>query len=118
MQDIISAVREKLGPSVTIVPIGDVFPGGVTEEAWGGPHLVRYYTWAQTRDRRSQLALLHHLNKNFNVLGAIGMRSGVTDQFAFAGIRTISIDITPFQNRGALGEGTMLDHPRRAGIAA
>ncbi|MFF1511204.1 hypothetical protein [Streptomyces sp. NPDC058326] len=41
------------------------------------------------------------LNENFTILGAVGMRSGVTDQFAFAGIKTLSIDISPRPGAGS-----------------
>lgn len=77
------------------VPIGG-YPSPATVE---GPHLLEYWTWPETRDRRSQLALLRFLQENFTILGAVGMRSGVTDQFAFAGIKTLSIDISPYQSR-------------------
>ncbi len=116
MQNVIDAVRRALGDDVIPVPVGD-FPAGHTEREWPGPHLVKYYEWAETKDRRSQLALLYHLNTNFTVLGAVGMRSGVTDQFAFAGIKTISIDITPYQGRQIEeqypGENAMMRHPSK-----
>lgn len=111
MTDIMGTIKEQLGAAVVPVPVGD-FPEGYTADTWPGPHLVKYFTWEETKDRRSQLALLHHLNTCFDVLGAIGMRSGVTDQFAFAGIRTISIDITPYQQRPDRANG-MQGHPSK-----
>lgn len=62
------------------------------------------------RGRRSELALLSYLNENFTIVGAIGMRSGVTDQFAFAGIKTLSIDISPNQPRPE--NGTAVDNEK------
>ncbi|MCX2184911.1 DUF4157 domain-containing protein [Streptomyces sp. SKN60] len=64
-----------------------------------GPHLLKYWEWEGMKGRRSELALLSYLKENFTIVGAIGMRSGVTDQFAFAGIKTLSIDISPNQPR-------------------
>lgn len=117
MGQIIEAVRSRLGNDVQIVPIGG-FPAGETAETWGDrPHLVNYWTWnwgdGVPNDRRSQLGLLHYLKNRCNIRGAIGMRSGVTDQFTLAGIKTISIDITPYQNQRDLAGGGMLNHPSK-----
>ncbi|MFI9004634.1 DUF4157 domain-containing protein [Streptomyces sp. NPDC053541] len=80
--------------------IGD-FPGPVPTD---GPHLHKYWQWPGMTGRRSELALLHYLNEKFTIIGAVGMRSGVTDQFAFAGIKTLSIDISPNQPRPRNGQ--------------
>ncbi|WP_223182765.1 MULTISPECIES: DUF4157 domain-containing protein [unclassified Streptomyces] len=85
-----------------------VLIGGYPEPSTvNGPHLLKYWEWPGMTGRRSELALLHYLNENFRIVGAIGMRSGVTDQFAFAGIKTLSIDISPNQARP--GEGEVVD---------
>ncbi len=113
MQQIVEAVHRALSDNVQVVPIGG-FPGNITAETWAPrPHLVEYWNWAVTRDRRSQLALLHYLNANCKIIGAIGMRSGVTDQFALAGIRTLSIDITPYQNHRDPQNDDMQKHPSK-----
>ncbi|WUQ09725.1 DUF4157 domain-containing protein [Streptomyces sp. NBC_00250] len=92
-----------LGAGVKPIPIGGFpAPGGID-----GPHLLEYWKWPEARDRRAQLALLRFLKKKFNILGAVGMRSGVTDQFAFAGIKTLSIDISPSRSMAAEG---VIDH--------
>ncbi|XIE81608.1 DUF4157 domain-containing protein [Streptomyces sp. SBR177] len=77
-----------------------VLIGGYPEpDTVAGPHLLKYWEWEGMTGRRSELALLSYLKENFTIVGAIGMRSGVTDQFAFAGIKTLSIDISPNQPR-------------------
>ncbi|MEV4940499.1 DUF4157 domain-containing protein [Streptomyces zaomyceticus] len=82
-----------------------VLIGGYPDPATvAGPHLLKYWEWPGMTGRRSELALLHYLKENFTILGAVGMRSGVTDQFAFAGIKTLSIDISPNQARPRNGE--------------
>ena len=112
MRQIVEAVHHALSDEVHVVPVGG-FPGTFTAETWGGPHLVEYWNWAVTRDRRAQLALLHYLNENCRIMGAIGMRSGVTDQFTLAGIRTLSIDITPYQNHREVRKDNMQNHPSK-----
>ncbi|MER8057714.1 MULTISPECIES: hypothetical protein [unclassified Streptomyces] len=51
------------------------------------------------KGRRREPALLSYLKENCTIVGAIGMRGGVTDQFALAGIKALSIDISPNQPR-------------------
>lgn len=82
-----------------------VLIGGYPDPATvDGPHLLKYWEWPGMTGRRSELALLHYLKENFTIIGAVGMRSGVTDQFAFAGIKTLSIDISPNQARPTSGQ--------------
>ncbi|RSS59674.1 DUF4157 domain-containing protein [Streptomyces sp. WAC01280] len=82
-----------------------VLIGGYPDPATvAGPHLLKYWEWPGMTGRRSELALLHYLKENFTIVGAVGMRSGVTDQFAFAGIKTLSIDISPNQARPKNGQ--------------
>ncbi|MER5713022.1 DUF4157 domain-containing protein [Streptomyces sp. NPDC002122] len=82
-----------------------VLIGGYPDPATvSGPHLLKYWEWPGMTGRRSELALLHYLKENFTIVGAVGMRSGVTDQFAFAGIKTLSIDISPNQARPKNGQ--------------
>ncbi|MFD3662732.1 DUF4157 domain-containing protein [Streptomyces sp. NPDC058659] len=82
-----------------------VLIGGYPDPATvDGPHLLKYWEWPGMTGRRSELALLHYLKENFTIIGAVGMRSGVTDQFAFAGIKTLSIDISPNQARPKSGQ--------------
>ncbi|MFD0278103.1 hypothetical protein ACFVHB_29930 [Kitasatospora sp. NPDC127111] len=60
-----------------------------------GANLLSYWNWPSVGNRRKELSLLKYLSDTYNVLGAVGMRSGVMDQIAFAGIRIVSIDISP-----------------------
>lgn len=77
------------------VPMGEYNPWDAT------PNLVEYYTWDSCKgDRGAQAGLLRYLNENYTVTGAIGMRSGVMDMLAFAGIPIISIDISPYTREG------------------
>lgn len=87
---IIGAVRDALGSGVQVVPMGEE-PRSLS----GGPNLLNYWEWPSARDRRKQAALLKYLNDHYNLIGVIGMRSGVMDQLAFSGIKIISIDISP-----------------------
>lgn len=96
MQQIIEAVNSSLGEDVTVIPMGEIF----LQE--GQPNLSRYWEWPSASNRRLQISLLHYLNRNYNILGAIGMRSGIIDQIAFLGIKTISIDISPHRTQGNL----------------
>ncbi|MEV7280999.1 DUF4157 domain-containing protein [Streptomyces sp. NPDC093111] len=98
LQEMVST-HPDLGGAVPVLIGG--YPEPATVE---GPHLLKYWEWDGMTGRRSELALLHYLKENFNIIGAVGMRSGVTDQFAFAGIKTLSIDISPNQARPRPGE--------------
>ncbi|MEO9481941.1 MAG: DUF4157 domain-containing protein [Ekhidna sp.] len=89
--EIIAQVRHHI-PGATIVPMGDLLPAG------GGPfpaNLVDYWTWPGINTREKQAGLLRYLNENYNITGAVGMRSGIMDSLAFAGIKIVSIDISP-----------------------
>jgi hypothetical protein len=97
MEQIIEAVGEVLGHEVVVVPMGEQPMCMI-----GGPNLLCYWKWPSAGDRRTQAALLRYLNDNYNIVGAIGMRSGVMDQIAFAGIKIISIDISPHRYEGEL----------------
>lgn len=97
MQQIIEAVKQVLGHEVVVVPMGEE-----PMDMIGKPNLLCYWTWPSAGNRRTQAALLRYLNDNYNIVGAIGMRSGVMDQIAFAGIKIISIDISPHRYEGEL----------------
>ncbi|MFE9404832.1 DUF4157 domain-containing protein [Streptomyces sp. NPDC006530] len=99
LQDMIST-HPDLGGAQPVL-IGDI-PGPIPAD---GPHLHKYWEWPGMTGRRSELALLHYLNEKFTIIGAVGMRSGVTDQFTFAGIKTLSIDISPNQARNRNTDG-------------
>jgi hypothetical protein len=73
------------------VPMGDV-PGQLVLAT-----LQNYWTWPSVagRGRNAEAALLRHLGTYFNVVGAIGMRSGALDLLAFADIPILSIDVDP-----------------------
>ena len=90
VQQLVAAVRDQLH-GVSVVPMGEA-----PEEMADGPNLLSYWTWESTRgSRRRQTSLLRYLSQNYDVVGAIGMRSGVMDQIAILGIPIISIDISP-----------------------
>lgn len=93
MVQLIAAVREALGTGVVVVPMGE------EPKDHQGPNLLNYWNWPSAPDRRRQLSLIKYLADHFNIVGAVGMRSGVIDQLAFAGIRVISIDVTPHRTR-------------------
>ncbi|MFT3768558.1 MAG: hypothetical protein QM820_24190 [Minicystis sp.] len=97
MRQIMGAVTRALGEGVTVVPAGEE-PAEMKDE----PNLLNYWSWPSAPTRRKQLSLLGYLRDHFNVVGAIGMRSGVMDQIAFAGIPIISIDISPHRLDGPL----------------
>lgn len=97
MQQIIEAVKQVLGHEVVVVPMGEE-----PMDMKGGPNLLCYWNWPSAGNRRTQAALLRYLNDNYNIVGAIGMRSGVMDQIAFAGIKIISIDISLHRYEGEL----------------
>ncbi|MFB7592232.1 DUF4157 domain-containing protein [Streptomyces sp. NPDC056169] len=99
LQDMIST-HPDLGGARPVL-IGDI-PGPIPTDR---PHLHKYWEWSGMTGRRSELALLHYLNEKFTIIGAVGMRSGVTDQFTFAGIKTLSIDISPNQARNRNADG-------------
>lgn len=87
---IINAVQTRF-PAAQVVPMGEILPAGIFLA-----NLVNYWTWpCCTGDRKKQAGLLRYLNENFTILGAVGMRSGIMDMLAFAGIPVISIDISP-----------------------
>lgn len=87
--EIINLVRQNV-PGATIVPMGDIMPAGQFPV-----NLVNYWKWKGVETREQQAGLLRYLNQHYTVTGAVGMRSGIMDSLAFAGIRIISIDISP-----------------------
>lgn len=89
LRQIITLVTEQLGPEVSVVPMGEQ-PAG-----WSGANLLHYWKWPSAPDRRRQLSLLRYLRDQYTIVGAVGMRSGVLDSLAFAGIKILSIDISP-----------------------
>ncbi|MEE1788488.1 hypothetical protein PUR71_37150 [Streptomyces sp. SP17BM10] len=97
LEQIIAQVRQNL-PGVDVVPMGE------KPDGWGGPQLRNYWDWPSVGNRRKELSLLRYLADQHVVVGAVGMRSGVMDELAFAGMRIISIDISPHRGltRGAL----------------
>jgi|GEM_PF-3384665 len=91
VQQIMAKIHEIYGSSVHIVPMGEE-PSSMNNI----PNLLNYWMWPSAKGSRlRQSSLLKYLNEHYNILGAIGMRSGVIDQLAFAGIKVISIDIGP-----------------------
>jgi hypothetical protein len=87
----------------TPVPMGEYnpFKSDTPTEA----NLLKYWGWDSTGGlgRRAEARILRLLAENFDVRGAVGMRSGVTDLLKYLGIPTMSIDIHP--QRGALAKG-------------
>gem|GEM_PF-5564183 len=98
VEQIIAAVQEALGGSVIPVPMGEE-PRSMS----GGANLLNYWEWPSARDRRQQAALIKYLNDHYDVLGVVGMRSGVIDQMVFSGLKVISIDISPHRYDERLG---------------
>jgi hypothetical protein len=90
MRQLIRAVKLALGDDVVIVPMGEE-----PKELADCPNLLNYWRWPSAGTRRMQAALLKYLNDHFDVIGVIGMRSGVMDQLVISGFRIISIDISP-----------------------
>jgi hypothetical protein len=88
---IIDFVRTHL-PGVTIVPMGEQEPRNFDRNR---PNLIKYWNWHCCVGRAAQAGLLRYLKENYNIRGAIGMRSGIMDMMAFAGIDILSIDISP-----------------------
>jgi hypothetical protein len=86
MKQLLTAVKETF-TDVIVVPVGEYAPDGYLI------NLLEYWKWFNQAHGRSQEAgLIRYLMDNYNIVGAIGMRSGVTDSFAFLGCRVVSID--------------------------
>ncbi|MEU9127527.1 hypothetical protein AB0D08_05315 [Kitasatospora sp. NPDC048540] len=94
VREVIAEVRAALGPEVEVVLMGE------KPEDWTGPSLREYWNWPSAGNRRKELALLRYLEREFDVVGAVGMRSGVIDQMAFAGIKVVSVDVSPHRDEG------------------
>lgn len=94
VRQIISIIEGIFGNNVIPVPMGEE-----PAELANGPNLLNYWTWPSMQGSRlKQASILRFLNENFNIVGAVGMRSGVIDQMVFAGIKVLSLDIGP--NKG------------------
>ncbi|MEL6599956.1 MAG: hypothetical protein AAFR40_10570 [Pseudomonadota bacterium] len=99
--DIIAEVTQRFN-NATIVPMGEVLPANFPAQ---NANLHNYFLWpAVAGDRRKQAGLLRYLNENYNVIGAVGMRSGVMDGLALAGFKILSIDISP-EKQGNTSKG-------------
>lgn len=90
------------------VPMGEFDPSphlGTGAKSGQGAHLLKYWTWksVDTYGRRAEARLLRLLAERFGPVGAVGMRSGVTDLLAYVGVPTLSIDIHPL--RGVRSKG-------------
>src|SRR3989338_6306134 len=102
VRQIISLIGGVFGDNVIPVPMGEE-----PAEMANGPNLLNYWTWPSMQGSRlKQASILRFLNTNFNIVGAVGMRSGVIDQMVFAGIKVLSLDIGP--NKG-LADGQLPD---------
>ncbi|MEU3598523.1 hypothetical protein ABZ714_07285 [Streptomyces sp. NPDC006798] len=86
-----------------VVPMGEM--GSVA----GAANLTNYWTWPSVKDggRRAELSLLKYLADEFTVVGAVGMRSGIMDELAFAGIKIVAIDISPHRMDDGLPNRTV-----------
>jgi hypothetical protein len=94
VRQITSIIEGVFGNNVIPVPMGEE-----PAELANGPNLLNYWTWPSMQGSRlKQASILRFLNENFNIIGAVGMRSGVIDQMVFAGIKVLSLDIGP--NKG------------------
>ncbi|MFE7527467.1 hypothetical protein ACFU7Y_17360 [Kitasatospora sp. NPDC057542] len=94
VRQIIEQVQEAANGRFRVVVMGE------EPAEWSGPALQNYWNWPSVGNRRKELALLRYLADEYNIVGAVGMRSGVMDELAFAGIKVISIDISPHRNEG------------------
>ncbi|MGW1177612.1 protein-glutamine glutaminase family protein [Kitasatospora sp. NPDC002543] len=94
VRQIIEEVQAAVGGGVRVVVMGEE-PAG-----WDGPALQNYWNWPSVGNRRKELALLRYLADRYDIVGAVGMRSGVMDELAFAGIKIVSIDISPHRTEG------------------
>ncbi|MEI2737429.1 MAG: hypothetical protein V9F01_01435 [Chitinophagaceae bacterium] len=107
MSQILNAVKTIFN-EIIIVPVGEFKPYDWDEY----PTLVNYWNWPSMQSNRSkQVGLLNYIKTSYNVLGVIGMRSGVIDLFALLGFKTISIDRKgergfkrPYKTQAALGK--------------
>ncbi|GAA4195300.1 hypothetical protein GCM10022252_40880 [Streptosporangium oxazolinicum] len=83
------------------VPMGEYNPFGTA----GGATLFEYWKWGSVNGlgRRAEARLLRVLVETHKVVGAVGMRSGVTDLLRYVGAPTLAIDIHPL--RGTLAKG-------------
>ncbi len=76
------------------VPMGDPPFNSV---GVGDATLQDYWTWDSTKGkgRNAEAGLIRFLAQNFDVIGAVGMRSGTMDLLSFVGIPILSIDEDP-----------------------
>ncbi len=103
-QDLQAEVANRF-PAATQVPMGEYDPGNA--HGLGQPNLYEYWRWdGCAGGREAQAGLLRHLKITYpNIIGAVGMRSGVTDLLALVGIPVVSIDQDPVA-RNAAGNPT------------
>lgn len=107
MEQLMKAVWElKLGIPV---PMGEHKPRTEFEA-----DLIDYFKWpsCQGLGRAAEARVLRVLAQTYDVRGAVGMRSGVTDLLMYMGIPTLSIDIQP--SRGAPSKGWQRSFKRSA----
>jgi hypothetical protein len=100
---LLTAVRD-LG--LTPIPMGEIDPADLAPSAFKpGANLVKYWSWdsATGYGRRAETRLLRVLARDYKVVAAVGMRSGVTDLLCYLGIPTLTIDIHPSRGRPAKG---------------
>jgi hypothetical protein len=94
-KQIMIGVKAKFGNAI-VVPMGEYDP--LNAVANNRANLINYWGWAHIGGRADQAGLIRYFKENFNVIGAVGMRSGVMDSLALSGIPIVSIDINPIAN--------------------
>ena len=107
MEQLMQAVWElRLGIPV---PMGEHKPKAEFEA-----ELIDYFKWPSCKGlgRAAEARVLRVLAREFKVVGAVGMRSGVTDLLMYMGIPTLSIDIHP--ERGVTSKGWQRSFKRSA----
>lgn len=100
---LLAAVRD-LG--LTPVPMGEIDPADLAPADFKpGANLVSYWSWGSVAGygRRAEARLLRVLARDYPVVAAVGMRSGVTDLLCYLGTATLTIDIHPSRGRPAKG---------------
>lgn len=87
------------------VPMGEIDPADLASEYKSAANLVKYWSWPSVAGygRRAEARLLRVLTREYNVVAAVGMRSGVTDLLSYLGVPTLSIDIHPRRGQPAKG---------------
>jgi hypothetical protein len=87
------------------VPMGEIDPAELASKYKSGANLVEYWSWPSVAGygRRAEARLLRVLTREYNVVAAVGMRSGVTDLLSYLGVPTLSIDIHPRRGQPAKG---------------